>query len=75
MCAYRKEVFHVYGERDGRGPVGDDHRGAVAHHFAQRGADLVLFGRVDRGCGVVEDQDPRVGEHGAGDGDPLALPA
>ena len=31
--------------------------------------------RVDRGGGVVEDQDPRVGEQGPGDRDSLALAA
>ena len=41
----------------------------------QAGLDRRLGGRVDRGGGVVEDQDPRVGEQGAGDRDPLALAA
>ena len=45
------------------------------HHLAERGADLVLLGRVDRRRRVVEDQHPRVGEHRAGDRDALALPA
>ena len=39
------------------------------------GLDRRLGGRVDRGGGVVEDQDARVGEQGAGDRDPLALAA
>ena len=37
--------------------------------------DRRLGGRVDRGGGVVEDQDPRVGEQRPGDRDPLALAA
>ena len=36
-------------------------------------ADLVLLRGVDRGGGVVEDQDTRVGEDRAGDRQPLAL--
>ena len=39
------------------------------------GLDRRLGGRVDRGGGVVEDQDARVGEQGAGDRHPLALAA
>ena len=45
------------------------------HRLAQPGLDRRLGGRVDRGGGVVEDQDPRVGEQRAGDRDPLALAA
>ena len=61
------------GEGDGRGSVGDDQRGPSGHDLAQRGADLVLLGRVDRrGC-IVENQDARVGEHRPCDREPLAL--
>ena len=44
------------------------------HHLGERGADLVLLRRVDRRRRVVEDQDPRVGEHRARDRDALPLP-
>ena len=40
---------------------------------AERVADLVLLGGVDRRGGVVEDQHAGVGEDGPGDGDALAL--
>ena len=45
--------------------------------IASRSPALIarLGGRVDRGGGVVEDQDPRIGEQGAGDRHPLALAA
>ena len=61
------------GERDGRGPVGDDQRGAALHHLGERGADLVLLRGVDRRRRVVEDQHARIGEHRARDRDALAL--
>ena len=69
------DEHHPIGQRDGGRPVGDDERGALRHHLGQRVADLVLLGRVDRGGGVVEDQDAGVGQDGPGDGDALALPA
>ena len=40
---------------------------------ARAPADLVLLGRVDRGGGVVEDEHPRVGQDGPGDGQALTL--
>ena len=52
----------VVGQRDRREPVGDHERRAARHHLAQRGLDLALGRRVDRGGRVVEDQDPRVGQ-------------
>ena len=65
----------LVGQRDGREAVGDDERGPPGHRLAQPRFDLRLGGRVDRGGGVVEDQDARIGEQGAGDRHPLALPA
>ncbi len=53
------EQHDPVGERDGRRAVGDDQRRPAGHHLAQRGADLVLLGRVDRRRRVVEDQHPR----------------
>src|SRR3546814_2980144 len=60
-------------EGDGGGAVGDDDRGATAHHLAEGVTDLVLLGGVDRGGGVVEDQHPGIGQDGAGDRYALAL--
>ena len=65
----------LVGERDRREAVGDDEGRPALHHLAQAALDRRLGARVDRGGGVVEDQDPRVGEQGAGDRDPLALAA
>ena len=65
----------LVGERDRREPVGDHERRAARHHLAQRLLDRLLGRRVDGGGGVVEDQDPRVGEQRARDREPLALAA
>ena len=62
-------------ERDRRKPVGDDDRRPPLHHLAQPEPDVRLGRRVHRGRGVVEDEDARVDDQGAGDRDPLALPA
>ena len=59
-----------------RGPaVRDDQRGPAAHHLAQRGVDLRLQPRVDGRGGVVEDQQPRVGDQRPGQRHPLPLAA
>ncbi len=63
------------GQRQGGAAVGDQHGGAAAHHLAQRVVDLRLDPGVHRRGGVVEQQQPRVGEHRAGQGDALALAA
>ncbi len=55
--------------------MGDDEGRAAGHRLRQAGPDLGLGPRVDRGGGVVEDEDAGVGEQGAGDRDPLALAA
>ena len=69
------EQHHPVGQGDGGRAVGDDDRGAAAHHLGEGVADLVLLGGVDRRGGVVEDQHPGVGEDRPGDGDALALAA
>ena len=69
------EHHHAVGEADRREPVGDDQRGAPVHERAQRAVDLELALGVDRAGGVVEHEDARVDEQGAGDGDALALTA
>ena len=55
--------------------VRDQQRGAPGGERAQRVVDGGLGGGVDGGRGVVEHQHARVGEHGPGQRDPLALPA
>ena len=69
------EHGHAVGQGEGGSAVGDEQRGAALRQHAQRLVDGRLGGGVDRGGGVVEHEDPRVGEHRAGQGDALALPA
>ena len=58
-----------------RQAVGDGDRGAPAHEIVERLLDFLLGCCVDRGRGLVEDQDLRIDEQGAGDRDALALAA
>ena len=60
---------------DLRQPVGDEQRGAAALHVMQRALNLVLGGAVDGAGGVVQDQDARVFQKGARQGDALPLAA
>ncbi len=55
--------------------MGDDQGGAALAHLAQRGLDRRLGAAVERAGGLVQDQDPRPGQQGAGDANPLALTA
>ncbi len=55
--------------------VGDEQGRAAFEHALDGALDLVFGGAVDGAGRVVEDQDARVGEQGAGDGDALALAA
>ena len=55
--------------------VGDDQRGAALHEPLERLLDQVLALGVEGAGGLVEDEDARVLEDGAGDGHPLLLPA
>ena len=65
---------HLVGIADGGQAVGDDKAGAPFHQ-AQQGLLQVLFGaRVHVAGGLIQDQDIRVGQHGAGDCQQLALP-
>ena len=59
----------------GRGgqPVRDHDRGARRGQLADRVVDRGLGGQVERGGGLVEQQDGRVGQLGAGQRDELAL--
>ena len=58
---------------DRREPVGDDQAGATAP--AQVVVDDHLGLRVERACGLVEDQEAGVADQGPGDLQPLALAA
>ena len=61
------------GEADRRQPVRDHERGAAGQQRPERVVDVLLDLHVDRAGRVVEDEDRRVGQQGAGDRDPLAL--
>ena len=61
------------GVADRREAVGDHEGGAAGEQRPQRALDLALGADVDRRRRLVEDQDPRVGEQGAGERDELAL--
>lgn len=63
------------GQREGGAAVGDEEGGAARHDGPQRLVDLVLDAGVDGGGGVVEEEQPGVGEEGAGQRDALALAA
>ena len=55
--------------------VGDEERGAPATDAVHGLLDQVFGGAVDGAGAVVEDEDARIGEKGASDGDTLALSA
>ncbi len=63
------------GQAQRRAPVGDEDRRPADHQPAQGRVDLLFDPAVDRRGGVVEQQDPRVGEERPGERDPLALAA
>ncbi len=53
-----------------------DHDGSLAFHQSiQRFEDQLFRSRVQAGAGLVQDQDRRIADDGAGDGDPLPLAA
>src|SRR5688500_7471005 len=62
------------GAMDGGQAVGDDDRGAAGEQPLERRLDELLGLGVDRGGGLVEDQDARVEGQGAGEGEELLLP-
>ena len=55
--------------------MGDHERGVVGRQLGQRGGDRLFGMAVERGGGFVEDEDRRILENGAGDGDTLFLAA
>ena len=69
------EEHDPVGEVERGDAVGDDQRRASVEHLAQAGEDALLGGGVDRAGGVVEQQDPRVDQHRASQGDALTLAA
>ena len=56
-------------------PVGDDEARAAFHQRGQAGLDHPFAFGVEVAGGLVEDEDLRVGQDRAGDGDPLPLAA
>ncbi len=66
---------NAVGLQNGREPMGDDETGAPRHDAAQRLLHQRLVPRVERRGRLVEQQDRRVGENSAGDGEALALAA
>jgi hypothetical protein len=62
-------------QADGGKAMGDDQRGPSLHQHPQGGVDPLLHLDVDGARGIVEDEDGRVDQEGAGDGDALALTA
>src|SRR6185295_5822706 len=65
----------LVGAADGREAVGDDERSAAAAEGAEAVLDLGFALAVEARRRLVEDQDGRVGQDRAGDGDALALAA
>jgi hypothetical protein len=54
---------------DGAQTVGDDEAGAPFHQRVQRSLDDLLGGGVHAARRLVQDQDARVGQQGAGEGE------
>src|SRR5690625_4257202 len=65
----------LVGAGDGGDALGDDQGGCALGVLRQTRPDLGVGGDVQRGEGVVEDVHPGAGRQGAGDAQPLALPA
>ena len=61
------------GVADGGDAVGDEDGGASAHDFAEMVEDFIFGVGVDAGEGVVEDENARAAQKGAGDGGALLL--
>ncbi len=65
----------LVGVADGGEAVGDDEGGAAVDEVLEGELDEMLGFGIDRGGGVVEDEDAGVHEQDAGDGDALLLSA
>src|ERR1039457_3029963 len=61
------------GITDGGDPVGDEDGGPPTHDLAEVVEDFVFRLGIDTGEGVVQDQDTRAAEQGAGNGGALLL--
>ncbi len=55
--------------------MGDEDGGAALHDLTEAGEDALFGVGIDRGEGVVEDEDARVADDGSGDGGALFLAA
>ena len=77
-CSTMRALVHhqdaVAGQHRGE-PVRDHERGAVAHQFFQRGLHQRLALGIERRGRLIEQQQRRVAQDGAGDRDALALAA
>ena len=69
------EYEDLVGAADGRKAVGDGEDGAAAHGFVEGVLDGALGFGVEGAGGFVEDEDGRVAQERAGDGEALALAA
>jgi hypothetical protein len=58
---------------DGRKPMRDDQRGAPRHQRLERGLDMTLSLGVERRGRLIQNQNRRVLEHGARNGQTLTL--
>ena len=65
---------YAVGLEDGREPVRDHNVGAALHDGLQRILDRIFRDRVEGRRGLVQDQDARVLEHHARDGQALLFP-
>src|ERR1700720_1042477 len=65
----------LVGVLHGGGAVRNQNRGSAVHHAAEAGEDALFSLCIDAGKGVVEDEDARVADDGAGDGGALLLSA
>src|SRR5581483_11476320 len=63
------------GVADGAEPVRDHEGGAALHHLVERHVEAGFGQRIERAGRFVEDEDRRVLEQRAGDGEALALAA
>ena len=76
LAATAASQYHdLVGPADLRETMGDEDGGAAHGGGLDRLLDLVLGGAVDGAGRVVQDEDGGIGEEGAGQGQPLALPA
>ena len=78
MCAAFDDLAvsdgeHLVGVADGAQPMGDDKRRAAVQQLLQRFLDESLGARIDRGRGLVQDQDAWPGQRRAGDRQKLPL--